>query len=155
MALTKKKKFAALGAAVVLVASGGAAYAFWTTGGSGTGSATTGTSTDFTVAVNPLTSPPLTPGGAVDTYNVTVTNPSTGIQHLSGLTVTKDSVSGAGAGGCTTADYAITTPTVVASDVAAGGTYTTGAFTVSMINDPANNQDGCKTAVLHFTVNAS
>ena len=64
----RKRRFVALVAAVALVCvGGGLAYAYWTAGGTGVGSATTGTSTNFAVTSDPPTGGALTPGGAAQT----------------------------------------------------------------------------------------
>src|SRR4051794_27665550 len=54
---------AALGGAALTVATAGAAYAYWTTTGNGSSSATAGTSSAFAVVVDAPTGAALTPGG--------------------------------------------------------------------------------------------
>ncbi len=75
---TLKKKVAAVGiAAVMAVGGGGIAFAYFTSGGSGTGSAQVGTGPDdafsFT-STGPAT--PLTPGADSQPFDVSVTNTS-------------------------------------------------------------------------------
>ena len=74
---TLKKKVAAIGIAAVMAVGGGSAFAYFTSGGSGTGSAQVGTGPgnafSFTSA-GPAT--PLTPGTTSQPFDVSVTNTS-------------------------------------------------------------------------------
>src|SRR5581483_8276343 len=83
----RNKRISAVVAVAIAAAVGGVAYAYWTSTGSGTGSATTGTSANFTVASSAATGGPLTPGGPAETVAFSVTNPGTGTQTLSSVTV--------------------------------------------------------------------
>lgn len=156
MQLTKKSKAVVAGAALVGLAGSGTAYAYWTTSGSGTGSATTGTSSTFVVTTDAATGGLLTPGGPTDTVAFHVTNNNTGVQHLSAVSVIV-----AGAGGaawtavanCSAADYTVGTPVFTAGDVIAGATVD-GTVTIKM-NNLGTSQDGCKLATVPLYVSAS
>jgi hypothetical protein len=143
-----KKSVIAAAALAILAVGGGTAFAYWTTTGSGTGAATTGTSTSWTVAAAPAQGPALTPGGAPQTVAVTVTNPGTGVQHLTSVSASVANADGSAwtaVADCSAADYTVSfTPPFTAADVAAGGTAS-GTATIQMVNS-ATNQDGCKLA---------
>jgi hypothetical protein len=155
---TRKRRFTALVAAVALIGiGGGAAYAFWTGGGSGAGGATTGASGGFTVAGQPLAegAPLLTPGGPAQTVTFTVTNDGTGGQYLNGVTaiIGLDAEGTWDAAGCSAADFTVATPVIVAGDLA-GGAVRTGTVDVSMVDSDVD-QVGCQNVVapLYFTAN--
>lgn len=141
-------------AAVAVVAlGGGLAYAYWTAGGSGTGSATTGTSAGFTIASTAPTGGLLTPGGVTDTVAFTVTNPGPGVQHLSNVAVSIAGPTGTAwtaVSGCSALDYTVGTPAITYADIAQGASAA-GTVTITM-NNLATNQDACKgvTVPLYF-----
>jgi hypothetical protein len=145
-----KKKYLVAGTAVAVAASGGIAFAYWTSTGSGNGSATTGTSTDWLVAVEDVSLGDLTPGGPTDTVGFKVTNPGTGVQNLNG---TVASVTGTSNPGCTAADFAVGTTSDLSGDFAAGQTKV-GSFTVQMV-DTGVNQDACKNVTVDLEVVAN
>ncbi len=74
-----KKEIAVVAVVAGLVlGGGGAAVAYWTSTGSGTGEATTGENTDFVVTSLPASGAALTPGGPGQSVTFNVENPSTG-----------------------------------------------------------------------------
>jgi hypothetical protein len=149
MALSKKKKYVVAGTAVAVIATGGIAFAYWTSAGTGTGTATTGDSTAFTVTVNDSPTG-LTPGGPTSTVSFTVANPSTGHQNVSGAVA---SVTGTSNAGCDATDFAITATTVATGDLGPGAT-TNGSFKIQMI-DKTVSQDACKNATVNLKVDVS
>jgi hypothetical protein len=164
MKLFKRKKAVAVGLTAGLVLGlGGAAFSFWTTTGTGQGTASVGTDTQWVVAQTTNVGGPLTPGGPTETIGYTVTNNSTGHQKLNQVTIqvattnnldpnstpgvysftngtdpncTKGDFNVGGAGAGTTA---VQLPAV---DLAPSGVYT-GSVTVQMVN-LATNQNSCK-----------
>ena len=144
---SKKTKIAVLTAALVLGVSG-TAYAYWTQLGAGTGSASTGTTSD--VVVNQTnTVAGLYPGGAAQALSGDFNNPNTGPVTVGAVsaTVTATSVSG-----CLPAWYAITGTGSPATQVLPTGTAQ-GAWSglsVALLNNAAN-QDLCKTASITIT----
>ena len=74
----KHKKVAGLLVIALLALTSVAAYAYWTSTGSGTGSATVGTDSPWQVDTDAATGGPLTPGGPSQTVGYTITNNSTG-----------------------------------------------------------------------------
>jgi len=138
---------------VALGVGGGLAYGYWTGGGVGVGTASTGTSSNFTVTSPPSPDPALTPGGVAQTVDFTVTNPGTGSQNLTSVVISVANANGTAWSavlGCSSADYAIGTPSIVYGQIA-GGANLTGTVTVTM-NNLATNQDACQgvTAPLYF-----
>lgn len=156
-----KRAMAALTVVGVLVVAG-AALAYFSSTGSGTGSATVGSSTAFTVAVSPATGGPLYPGSGTQNLAYTVNNPSSGGQNLSATTA---SVASSGANitsggvavpGCLAADFTATNtaPTPLPQNLAGGATSTGGSVAVTMTNTAAN-QDACQGKTPDITVSAS
>lgn len=144
-----KKKAAVVGGVTAVVVTGGVAFAYWTSTGEGTGTATTGTSTAWEVTVDNST-PGLTPGGPSATVSFHVKNNNSGVQNLQGAVAT---VEGTSNPGCTDADFSITSLSVPTGDVASGATVD-GTFVISMINR-AVNQDDCKGVSIDLKVAAS
>ena len=166
MRINKKIASLAVGAAVVAVT--GIASAYWTTTGSGTGTAETAADSPMTLhgVMTAGDIADLTPGGPGAEVSFTVDNPSSGHQYVG--TVTLDSVdayasaahrtagtpkiNGTGAGQCDTSQFSMT-PVVQNQDVGPGnGTALDDEGTLVLAN-AAVSQDGCKNAFL--TLNLS
>ncbi|MCW2799316.1 MAG: hypothetical protein JWQ70_788 [Aeromicrobium sp.] len=142
--------------AILVVIGGSLAYAYWTSSGSGVGSGTTGTSTDFTVASTAATGPLLKPGVGQQSIAFTVTNPSTASQTLSLVTVTVANSDGSPwilVPGCSAADYTVGTPAITYGPIPAPGNAA-GTVTLVMKNLPTN-QDACKGATVPLYFAAS
>lgn len=150
MARLTKKKYLAAGTTVAVIATGGIAFAYWTSTGTGNGTATTGTSSAWNVTVDSTDLQDLTPGGATETVTFHVKNDNTGVQNLQNTVASVVSTSNAG---CTAADFAVGTTSIAYGDVAAGATVD-GTFTLQMINT-ASNQDACKGVTVNLAVAAS
>jgi hypothetical protein len=130
------------------------AFAFWTSTGSGDGSAETGTSVAFTIAADPAVGT-IAPGGAGQTVDFTVTNPGPGVQSLSNVTVTMASTTGVAwvpPAGCDIADYTASVTTQPVDGEILVGDSVDGQATVTFANT-ATNQDACQgqTVPLYFT----
>jgi hypothetical protein len=156
-----KRVIFALAAVAVLAVAGGA-FAFFSSTGSGTGQASVGKSTAFTVAVSSDTSGSLYPGSGTETLTYTVKNPSAGAQNLSATSAAVASVSGditqGGVQliGCKSTWFTATNtaPTPLPQNLAGGATSTAGSVAVTMI-DSGTNQDVCQQAKPDITVSAS
>jgi hypothetical protein len=166
MKFIKSKKALALlaGMIVAIVASVGA-FAYFTAGGSGTGSASVGSSTGFTV--NGDVSDALYPAGPGVTVPVTVTNNGSGAQKagsvsLDSISIDTSSATYTGATGAQKALWdacdtsvgaaadgkAFTMADVtIGEDLAAGDTSTVHNGTLYM-NDTGVSQDNCQGAPL-------
>ncbi|HXC79296.1 MAG TPA: hypothetical protein VNU19_19860 [Candidatus Acidoferrum sp.] len=155
--LTNKKFVIGVAVAAAIVAvGGGTALAYWTTTGNGTGSATTGTSSNFVVTSDAAVGNPLTPGGPTDTITFHVKNTNSGVQHLNAVAVTvanNDGTTWTAVSGCSASDYTIGTPVFTAGDIASGTTVN-GTVTITM-NNLGTPQDGCKNAAVPLYIVAS
>jgi len=132
--------------AAVVAAVGG--YAYFSTTGTGTGSATVGT--DSGVTLHATTAGLLYPGGPSRTVSFTVDNPSNGHQWVGTIhLVTVDT----GVVGCSGADF--TMPDVLAGqNVAPGsGTAITATGQLSMADN--GDQDACKNASLTLNLSSN
>ena len=161
MQLTKKSKALVAGVALVGLAGTGTAYAFFSTTGSGTGSATTSTgqTAGFTVAGGIGNA--MYPGDGPQTGTATVTNNSTTESaHLASVTAYLTILQASGAvGSCTSADYLLngtaapgTAATArdlnfTAIDIVKSGTATK-TFTMQFNNSATADQSGCKGAAV-------
>jgi hypothetical protein len=157
----KKKLIAGTAvAALALGVSGTAAFAYWTAGGTGTGSATTFVS--FPVTVNQTSNNAgLVPGGATalkgdftNTANagsVYITAVTASIGTITPSTVLQDATKPA----CTPADFSITGSAPVGAEVA-NGTHV-GAWSGLSLNmtDTGANQDNCKKATVTIVYTAN
>jgi hypothetical protein len=133
---SKKARVVAISTLLSIFGAVGA-YAYWTAGGTGAGTADTGTSTAV---------------GIVQTSVVNAMGPGVAAQPLAG-TFTADAptyvaqVTAAVDGttlpvGCTSADYVIVQPTATNAEVTTGSTWSGGS--IAFLNDPARNQDACQ-----------
>jgi hypothetical protein len=136
---------------IAVLAVAGAAFAYFSTTGSGTGSATVGTSTPLTISGTTATT--LYPGTST-TVSFTVDNTSPGSQHVGTITlgsVTTD----AGHASCVLTDF--TMPAVTANQTFPSGTgqTVTATGTLSMAAQPTTSQDGCKGAPLTLNLTSN
>lgn len=150
------------GAGVVLAS--GIALAYWSTLGSGTGSAGVGTEAGVSVTQDGTVSN-LVPGGSAKPIDFTVTNDSA----TSSVQI-RTVVIGFGSfpAGCSAADFSLTQPSKPStgtplsisgggslSFTSAGSGATGGTGAAIVMLDTASNQDGCKLASLNLTFNVS
>jgi predicted ribosomally synthesized peptide with SipW-like signal peptide len=132
--LKQKKGIAALAAVAVVALGAMGAYAYFTSVGTGAGTATVGTSS--TVNLSSPNVGPLYPGSGTLPVTVTINNPGTGSQFVgtvSGTVATK--------AGCDGSWFTVA-PIAFNAEVA-GGASPTAATTVRM-NNVASSQDACK-----------
>jgi hypothetical protein len=175
MRILKSKKGIALLAVVAVAAiSAVGAYAYFTSTGTGSGSATVGTSTAWQVTTDAATGGPLTPGGASTTYEAVayrVKNNSTGHQNLANVNVkvaNADGTAWTAVAGCSASDFQLSidggstwgaagasvNDTALAGNLAPSGVTSDGTITIRMI-DSGSNQDGCKNATVPLYLYAS
>ena len=139
--------------AALVVGGGGAAFAYWSSTGSGAGTATSGTNTAFTVTSSAPTGDALVPDGPAQNVAFSVANPSTGTLDFTSLVVTVANSNGSAwvaVPGCSAADYEVSN-LVVTYGTIAGGENVDGSVDVAMI-DTGLDQDDCKgvTVPLYF-----
>ena len=167
---TLRKKILAGAAAAALVAGvGGAAFAFFTSTGSGTGSATVGNATAWSVTGIGTTGPALLPGVGSQTIAYTVTNGGASAQTLNAVKLVIDTdgsgnvldanASNAPVPNCKAADFVPTDNNVGLPASEAGtspgpaGSYS-GSSTL-VLHDSGSPQDACQGVSPAFHVNAS
>jgi len=153
--ITKRRAFLALTAALVVVVAGGA-YAYFTTSGTGTGTASVGSSTAVTLHATVTGS--LYPGTS-SPVSFTVDNPSSGKQRVGTITLSSITVD-ASHSECSTVitggnpDFAMPAVAVNATFANGNGQVVTPAGSLTM-NETGVNQDKCQgaTLTLHLTDN--
>jgi hypothetical protein len=149
-----KKTTAITIAAVTVLAGGGAAFAYWTAGGSGTGTAATSTSTTGVTAVQTSTVTAMQPGDTAQTLAGNFTNPNSAPVYVTSVTASISSVTKAGgapAGACDATDYTLATPVMtVGAEVAAGTAKGSWTGATIKFNNKGTNQDGCKGATVNL-----
>jgi len=149
-----KKTTAIMIAAVTVLAGGGAAFAYWTAGGSGTGTASTTAATSGLTAVQTTTVTAMQPGDTAQTLAGNFTNPNTAPVYVTSVTASIASVTKAGGavtGTCDASDYTLANATMaVGAEVAAGSAK--GAWTGATIkfNNKVTSQDQCKGATVNL-----
>ena len=151
MKISIKKKLAAAAAAATIVGGAGIAVAYWTAGGSGTGTASTG-STDVITANQTGLLTPMYPGDEAQTLSGDFTNDNDGPVYVTSVTASLASVTQATGvvGDCTVADYTLddaVMPVDAEVPVGTGGSWTGATI---QFNNTTDNQDGCKGATLNI-----
>ena len=152
--MAKSRKLAIVFAALFATTVGGVAVAYWTAGGSGTGTA--GTSTGTALVVNQTsTVSGLEPGGTAQALSGDFDNPNPGSAYVGTVTVSIASVvkaGGAPAGTCDATDYTLTgaAMTVNAQVPAGNGKGAWSGATIAFNNKAAVNQDACKGATVNL-----
>jgi hypothetical protein len=134
-------------AAAALLLGGGVAFAFWTSNGSGTGTAEAGVTTALTIT--PVAAPTdLYPDGPAQLVTVNVANDSDSDVKLASVDVDVTSAPPL----CLLADFTVTT---VDTDIIipGGGNVDVDAANIALENT-AVNQDACKGATLGLTFTA-
>jgi|tagenome__1003787_1003787.scaffolds.fasta_scaffold20912306_4 hypothetical protein len=148
---TKRRAFVVLGL-VAALAVAGAAIAFWTAGGSGTGTASTSNpSTQLTVnQTGTLTA--MYPGDAAQTLSGNFDNSTGNSVRVETVTASISSVTG-GIGSCDASDYTLSSPVMgVHAEVPSGSGVSNWTGATIQFNDKAAiNQDGCKGATVHIS----
>jgi hypothetical protein len=148
----KIRKIVGLTTAVALVTAG--AYAYWTNGGSGSGTAVTGSNAAITVTQT--TSPTgLYPGGPAAALAGKFNNGNDGKVYVNDVDATIASVTGPNIDAthpCDASDYVLSGfPVSVDAEVNAGtaqGSWSGGGIALT---NSAANQDGCKGATVNLT----
>ncbi len=141
----RTRRIAVVSAAALAVAvGGGVAYAYWTAGGTGNGSATTGNVQGITInQTSAITG--LYPGGNPVALAGTFTNGNSGPVYVAQVTVAVDPSWEAQADGnkpaCTAGDFSLVQPAATNGEVVTGTTWSGASI---QLVDSATNQDNCK-----------
>jgi hypothetical protein len=146
--LNKKIVVGTAAAAVVLV-GGGIAFAYWSTTGSGSGSATNAAS-NGTVVLHAAFAGGLTPG-ASETVTYTADNAGTSSLRVGTITPTVSIDAAHVTSGCAVTDFTIA-PTTSNTTVAATTNGVAAGTGTLFFADTAANQDGCKGATITLTL---
>jgi hypothetical protein len=155
------RKVLVVAGVVLAFVIGSVAYAFWTQGGSGTGSAATGTTNAVTVNQT-STVTGLYPAGPAATLSGNFDNPNASAVFIHSVTAVVSPSLNAQADltkpACTASDFTIAGSALVDAQIASGtsqGSWT--GLTLALNNSVAANQDNCKsiTVPLVYTANAS
>lgn len=158
---SRKKRIVFLAALVIAAISAVAAYAGFTSKGSGTGTARVGTSTPLTITqTNTITG--LLPGGTAQPIEYSIQNRlGNGAQNLGLVTASISSVSGGSntPNACSAADFAITAATDQVGTIADGSTFDSTSDTASepkvQMVETGVNQDGCEGATVNVSLSAA
>jgi hypothetical protein len=146
-----------------VLAVAGAAVAYWTSTGTGSGTATVGNTSALTI--NPVTfTGTLYPGGTAATSSITINNPGAADVQVTNLGLDTSqpaagpqALSGIGglpAAGCPAADFTFNANLGGPLNVPAGGTVVINTGTLSMANT-TSNQNACKGRALTIYLAAS
>jgi hypothetical protein len=146
------KKVAAIGlAAGLTLGAAGAAFAYFTSSGTGGGSAQVGTATNDIVVTGTETTP-VFPGGATGTVTFTVANSGANPEHLTNIHFVSASASGCSEalGDFSMADVPVGTDGTIAAGATAQTITETGTL---VMGDTGLDQSACegKTLTLSFT----
>jgi hypothetical protein len=149
---TRRRIAIVVGASAVVLGGGGAAFAYFTSTGSGTGSASVGSATQWGVSTPSDTSHGLLPNSGSEILTFTVTNHGSGAQAFNTVTaiIAADGSGNVKAGGtavpgCLAAWFTAVAGTpspALGTSIAANGTATV-PVTVTM-KDSGTNQDVCQ-----------
>jgi hypothetical protein len=172
--LSKKRVVLAALVVVMLAIASGVAYAYWTAGGGGPGSATAGTTSSITVNQTNSAITNLYPGGPAQALSGTFTNPNPGQVQIASVTAVVSSVTpltghtliGDGTPDCVAGDFYITGSFAGPYTVPTGTGGAWNGISVGMVNrngtaapptqiSPAANQDNCKGATVNITYTVS
>jgi len=144
--IKSKKGLVLLAVLVVAAAAAIGGYAYFSSTGSGSGTASVGTSSNIQLS-SPLVGT-LYPGGAAVPVTVTIHNPGTGQEYVGTIS---GAVQNGGTGGNCLGSWFTVAPITYNAEVA-GGASPTANTTVTMI-DSGSNQDACQGATM--TINWS
>ncbi|MDO5753418.1 hypothetical protein [Arthrobacter sp.] len=153
----RSKKILWLTAGLVLV-GGGAAFAYWTVGGAGTGSAATGTTSNI-LPVQTTTVTDMHPGDTAQALSGNFTNGDEGPVYVGTVTASISSVikaapgiSGpAPTGTCDASDYTLDGAVMtVDAEVPVGFKQGSWSGATIKFNDKPTNQDACKGAIVNL-----
>jgi len=151
MRKSTKRNLSVAAITVVLLGGAGAAFAYWTAGGTGTGTAATGTNVDL-VATQTTTITGLGPGVAAKALAGQFNNDNDGPTYVATVTASIESVTPLGGQTCGVANYTINNPVAtVDAEVPVGtGVGSWSGPSIEFVNSATVNQDGCKGATVNI-----
>jgi hypothetical protein len=156
MSLFTRKRTLVIGV-VAAIAAAGAAFAYFTAGGSGSGTASAGTTSNLTVnQTTTLTA--MYPGDSAQTLSGNFDNPNPGSVYVGTVTASIGSVTkaaGAPAGTCDATDFTLASAAMtVNAQVPTGNAQGSWSGATIKFNNKGSNQDACKnaTVALSYTI---
>lgn len=151
----KRRRLAKAAVSLTVLALAAAAYAYWSASGSGAGTATTADPGAQSVVVNQTSAASgLYPGSSV-ALSGDFDNAATNAVHVNAVTA---SVTGTDKPGCAAGNYSISgVSTIAGGGMVPSGNGTGGwsGLTLSMVDDPVNDQEACKGATVSISYSAS
>lgn len=150
MRLTKKSKTINAGAAIAGLASAGVAYAYWTTSGTGSATATTGTVVGITV-IETTSATNLYPGGPAQPLAGNFNNGNAGAVYVASV----HAALGTLPTGCLPADFTIAGTATVNANVAAGTAVGSWSGLNIAMNNTGVTQDACKSASIPLVLTSN
>ena len=158
MSIIRRHKLLAGFVVLAIVVTAGLAGAYWTSGGLGTGSASTGTTVSIVVHQTSAAAN-LYPGGPAAGLNGNFDNPNVGPVFVTGVTAVVDPTFTSQADGtkpaCVPSDFTIGGAAPVGAEIVSGnGVGAWGGLTIAMI-DKGTNQDNCKNVIVPINYTAS
>ena len=152
------KKIAVASGTILALSAGGVAVAYWSTSGSGTGSATTSAGAANLSIAQTSTISNMYPGDEPQTIAGTVTNNAENSAYVTKVVVSiasVDKAEDAPEGTCNASDYTLANAEMtVDEDIASGDTESFTGATIQF-NNKASNQDACKGATVNLAYAAS
>lgn len=155
----KSRTLAIVAGATLVLGGTGIAFAYWSAGGAGSGTASTGTTVAIT-ANQTSTVTAMAPGDTAQALSGNFDNPNNGPVYVTSVTASIASVvkaAGAPAGSCSAADYTLANAAMaVGAQVPAGNAQGSwSGATIKFANSATLNQDGCKGATVNLTYTIS
>jgi hypothetical protein len=147
--ISKKGVIFGLSAGVALGVTG-AAFAYWTSSGTGSGSVATGTTVGVTVVQTTVVTG-MYPGEAAIPLVGNFTNTNSGPVKVGTVTATLGTLPT----GCVAGDFTITGSGVVNAEIPSGTAQGAWSGISIQMNDTAVNQDGCKIQTVPLTYSVS
>jgi hypothetical protein len=149
-----RRKHMAIAAGVVAVAVAGTAYAFWSSGGAGTGSASVTNPGAQSVSISQTGSiNNLSPGGPAQTVAGTVANSNGNAVRVGTITAT---VSGTSDAGCPASEFSLPQATATVNQTLPGGTGSANWSGISVqLNETGANQDDCKGVTVNLSFSSN
>ena len=150
MSRFKNKRKSSVIAIFLVMAVAAAAFAWWSAGGSGEGTAPTGDTVALTANQTTVLND-MYPGDSPQTISGDFDNPNDGPIYVTSVTAAITGVSG-GDGLCSAADYTLADEVMtVNAEVPVGEGVGAWSGATIQFNNTAENQDGCKNATVTLT----
>jgi hypothetical protein len=141
-------------ALVALLAFSGAALAYWTVTGAGTGTAQAAAGTSNITVVQTTVLTAMYPGDTAQTISGNFNNPNPGPVYVTTVTASISSVAKAGgapSGTCDASDFTLTTTATVNAEVPSGNAKGAWSGPTIKFNDKGTIQDACKGATVNLS----